>query len=92
MQLGSTCMLNLDLHSVSSRDMGAFRQDACAQHPVTSEGANLDVQQVLAVFQLVQLQLKLENALLADGQVVFMAAWADRLHVMHQVILVHQLC
>lgn len=54
--------------------------------------ANLNIQQVLAVFELVQLQLKLEDALLADWQVVLMAARADRLHVMHQVILVHQLC
>lgn len=54
--------------------------------------ANLNVQQVLAVFELVQLQLKLEDALLADWQVVLMAAGTDRLHVMHQVILVHQLC
>ena len=73
-------------------------------HPYTTEDkahyalfahdkeANLNIQQVLAIFELVQLQLKLEDALLADWQVVLMAARADRLHVMHQVILIHQLC
>lgn len=41
---------------------------------------------------LVQLQLKLEDALLADRQVILMATGADRLHVMHQVVLLHQIC
>ena len=55
-----------------------------------ARGADLNIQQVMTVL-LVQLQLKLEDALLADRQVVLMAAGANRLHVMHQVVFVHQI-
>ena len=61
-------------------------------HDTSRPAAYLDIQQVLTILQLVQLELKLEDTLLADRQVVLVAARADGLHVMRQVVLVHGLC